>query len=75
MAKKKVDIWKQKWIDAIKAMDKPNISVEAYDDGLGNIIDKVYSDGFTDGANEGSDPDKVREDMASQKEFERDSMD
>jgi len=57
----------KKYVDALKKCRT--------DEEIGAICDRVYSDGFTDGTNEGSDPDKVREDMASQKEWERDGMD
>ena len=68
------DDYKEKWIAAIKKLDTIAGS-DTYDENLGNIIDKIYSDGFQDGKDEGQDADSVREGMAAEKEWQRESRD
>lgn len=49
----KKDKYKEKFINAITELDKPSIPIEEYEEKLGNIIDKIYEDGFQDGVDEG----------------------
>jgi hypothetical protein len=44
--------WLLKYIDAIKSIDIPAITPEEYDQKLGVILDRVYSDGYSDGVDE-----------------------
>ena len=56
-----------KYVDALKKCRT--------DEEIGAICDRVYSDGFTDGSNEATDPDQVIDSMAGNVEFIRDSRD
>lgn len=42
---------------------------------ISDILDKVYSDGFEDGANEGKDSDSARDGLAAEREFIESGMD
>ena len=68
------DKWKAKHVKAIiDVIDSQVISDR--EEELGKIIDRIYADGFEDGQSEAPDEDSVREDMAAQIEFQRESRD
>jgi len=60
------DKYAVKWIEAIKKC--------VNDEQLALVINKIYDDGFTDGQDE-NNADSVRESMAGEAEFIRDSRD
>ena len=66
-------VYRDKWVNAIMdCMKKPD---HDYKKALGDIVDHIYSDGYSDSEDENVDADSIREGMAATREWERDSRD